>query len=845
MGSSGKLKKISRGGKYSRSRRDVKSGASERRVVGRARDAVSALLRQKRSPAAGGDPLAPAVGTVLLAASIVLLERFVEDGTSPLRRLMKNDRRRAGGERLWEALRESSGKHSILSKGLLGRGLERILREPPSEGAVAPFLAFLDAVVAEEGAGDEWASLRLPGAVYEASLGWEATGAGVGRNSKRVKTLGAVYTPVPVVQLIVERTLRPLLADAETPEDLQAVSVCDPACGAGTFLLEAMRVLEDEAVRRGWVGPKRQERLAWRRQMGLQALYGVDIDPEAVHLARLGLWLASGGGEGAAEALSRSVQRGDALVGAWRDDLGLAGSGEPDPEAIRRAMDAWCERLFPTGEAPSAFHWELAFPERFAPDGDGRRGWAAVVGNPPYVGPRAIRHLAPYLRARFTETYTGYNDLSAFFVHRGLELLQPGGRLGFIAPAYWFQNTYGEKLRRYVLATSRLEAVFDFGPSQVFPGRGVHTAAVILAKRRAGEGADGHQVHYRPISLTELNGPAGGPTGPEARVPQRALDPSRWVFASAEVDAILKKAHRVGCPLGALFHIEKGPTSGCNSVFTLNKEDIEKHGIEDELLRPCLKNGEIRRYRPLRPRRWLLYLDDEVDVSRYPRAAAYLEANRARLASRNEARLGRHPWWRLERPRRRSLFEAPAKLVVPYRAAENRFTLDERGCFNDGGDIRVLVPKAGVGRSTMLAALAIANSALGNLVYRYVGKPKGAMLEYFVRPLATAPFGPPHASWGPEDASNAEAWLAEEGPAGLVRRLFRQTNGKALITPALAWMAERMLALHQDGAEANVILETDEAIDRLVGRLFGLTPAEEAVVVQEAAGLDKAGRLRG
>ncbi|MFQ5893593.1 MAG: Eco57I restriction-modification methylase domain-containing protein, partial [Nitrospinota bacterium] len=582
---------------------------------------------------------------------------------------------------------------------------------------------------------DEWTALRLLGAVYEASLGWEATEAGLGRATKRVKALGAVYTPSPVVGLITERTLRPLLTGLSSPAALEALSVCDPACGAGAFLLAAMRALEDEALRRGWAGPTRRERLPWRRRLVAHGLFGVDIDPAAVHLTRLGLWLAAGGGEEVAEALRRRVRRGDALLGAWRSDLGPAHRAGQDSTALRRALDAWCASYFPAGSKPPAFHWELEFPERFATDGHRGRGWAAVVGNPPYVGARALRRLGPYLKARFPETYTGYNDLSAFFVHRGLELLQPAGRLGFIAPAYWFQNTYGEKLRRYVLAATRLEEVFDFGPAQVFPGRGVHTAAVILAKNREGEGADGHLVRYRRPRVEELCGAGNGPSGPEVLLPQASLQPARWVFASAEVDAILRKALRVGRPLGALFHIGKGSTSGCNGVFTLDEKNVKKYKIEEEWLRPCLKNGEIRRYGPLRPRRWLLYLDDAVAIERYPRAAAYLEAHRATLVRRNEVRRGRHPWWRLERPRSRALFEAPAKLVVPYRAPANRFTLDERGCFNDGGDIRVLVPRAGLSRPALLAALAIANSAVGNLVYRYLGKPKGEVLEFFVTPL--------------------------------------------------------------------------------------------------------------
>jgi hypothetical protein len=76
------------------------------------------------------------------------------------------------------------------------------------------------------------------------------------------------------------------------------------------------------------------------------------------------------------------------------------------------------------------------------------------------------------------------------------------------------------------------------------------------------------------------------------------------------------------------------------------------------------------------------------------------------------------------------------------------------------------------------------------------------------------------------------AWLDEEGPAGLVEKALRQRRGGALLTPALALLADRMLALHRDGAEPGVIAEADEAIDRLVARLFDLTPDEEALAAE-------------
>jgi hypothetical protein len=832
MGSKVRAEKESRKTERGRLGRAGGEAGLGRKAVEHARDAVSALASALGGKDGQEGALESAVSATLAAAALGLLESQREK-PGPLLSLIRSRRdEKRGGRRLWEFLREAKDRKPVLSEGPIGRGIDKLSETGPPGKDTEPLFSFLEFVCSAGETGCVWEALRVLGDVYEASLGWELSPGGLRGTSRRVKAQGAVYTPRPVARLIVERTLGPLLSGCESPEVLRSIPVLDPACGGGAFLIEVMRLFEEEAHRRGWLNREDpSEVMAWRRRVVSGALNGVDIDPAAVQLSRLALWVASGGGEEAAEAVSRSIRTGDALVGAWQADLGLKAGFEADRAVLRRSLDDWCQGLLPQEAQGPFVHWELDFPDRFSPDVLGPEGWAAVVGNPPYLKARSLRPLAPYLKARFPETYTGYNDLSSFFFHRGMELLREGGRLGFIAPAYWFQNTYGQKLRRYLLEEGRLEEVLDFGPHQVFPGRGVHTAIVFLAREPVG-GRRCHSVRYRLVEPEELESPKKEFLQRSERVPKRSLRPERWVFASVEVDGILHKAQRRGRPLGELFHIEKGPTSGCNGIFTLDYNSVKTQQVEVELLRPCIKNGEIRRYGPLKPKRWLLYLDNEVEIERYPRAESYLKAHRSALASRNEARRGLYPWWRLERPRKRRLFEASAKLVVPYRAPENRFTLDEAGCFNDGGDIRVLVPRAGIGRQTMLAALAVANSAVGNMVYHCLGKPKGRMLEFFVKPLSQAPLGPPPAAWTEGAEAQISALLADEGPQALVGWIKRTEGGFELITPALALLAERMLGLHRDGRPVEEAASVDEAIDSLVGRLFGLTKREKARVAE-------------
>jgi hypothetical protein len=82
------------------------------------------------------------------------------------------------------------------------------------------------------------------------------------------------------------------------------------------------------------------------------------------------------------------------------------------------------------------FHWEIELPEVFA---DGRGGFDAMIGNPPWVSyaGRAVQPLADELRRFYAATspaFFGYRNLQGIFVHRAATLLRPGGRLGLVLP---------------------------------------------------------------------------------------------------------------------------------------------------------------------------------------------------------------------------------------------------------------------------------------------------------------------------------------------------------------------------------------------------------------------------
>ena len=147
------------------------------------------------------------------------------------------------------------------------------------------------------------------------------------RHSDRRKQSGTFYTPQALAELVVRRTLAPLVAGRSSDEIL-AIRVVDPAMGSGAFLVAACRYLaaaceralvEEGRLSESDLGPAEQADI--RRLIAERCLAGVDLHPIAVQLARLSLWLATLAEGRPLSFLDHRLRVGNSLVGASPDDL--------------------------------------------------------------------------------------------------------------------------------------------------------------------------------------------------------------------------------------------------------------------------------------------------------------------------------------------------------------------------------------------------------------------------------------------------------------------------------------------------------------------------------------------
>lgn len=147
------------------------------------------------------------------------------------------------------------------------------------------------------------------------------------------KSSGSYYTPAVLIDCLLDSTLDPLLDEAEAAADpeaaLLALTVCDPACGSGHFLLAAARRIAQRLARVRAAGgePTPEDTQAALHAVVDRCIHGVDVNPLAAELAKVSLWLEALQPGRPLSALDGHIRVGNALLGTTP---ALLDAGLPD-----------------------------------------------------------------------------------------------------------------------------------------------------------------------------------------------------------------------------------------------------------------------------------------------------------------------------------------------------------------------------------------------------------------------------------------------------------------------------------------------------------------------------------
>jgi type I restriction-modification system DNA methylase subunit len=330
--------------------------------------------------------------------------------------------------------------------------------------------------------------VNILGHIFENSLNEldeinaQLAGETIDKTKTKRKKDGVFYTPKYITKYIVENTVGKLCT--EKKDELQLVeeeyistrghaplqkktkqalydklktyqnwllqlTICDPACGSGAFLNQALDFLITE---HRYIDELQAKLLGVplifsdiEKSILENNLFGVDLNEESVEIAKLSLWLRTAQPNRKLNDLNNNIKCGNSLI----DDPTVAGD--------------------------KAFNWHEAFPQVFE-----KGGFDVVIGNPPYVRLRESYEAEKSFFLKNYKTAVYQIDLYILFIERGISLMNINGFTSSIIPNAWLNNLFQIEARRFILNNTSINEIVAM-PSKTFEQANVDTIIVSLS----------------------------------------------------------------------------------------------------------------------------------------------------------------------------------------------------------------------------------------------------------------------------------------------------------------------------------------------------------------------------
>lgn len=499
------------------------------------------------------------------------------------------------------------------------------------------------------------------------------------KTTQQRKKDGVFYTPPEITKYIVTNTINNWLTyksqSITAPKDskqwwqqyaniLKNITVVDPSCGSGAFLVEVFNYLQQK-----WQKIHNQNIATDYTYQDILTnnIYGVDINPAAVGIAKLSLWLKTAHHKQPLTSLDNNIKIGNSLI-----DIELSagyyiynqGKHEYKEEDNERLLNFNQNTETNNNKISLAFNWHTEFANVFA-----NGGFDIVVGNPPYVRQEKIKEQKSTLKNIYIYVYNSSADLYCYFYELSTnKLLKPNGFLGFITSNTWMRTQYGANLRHYILQNTKITNFIDLGGQKIFKDAVVDSNIIIYQKTKC--------TNYSFIAGTSLQA--------NTSFSVNNLNINNFNINSNTVSvAIKQKIEKIGTPLKDWdVQIKRGILTGYNNAFIIDAEkrqkildkcsSIEEKEATEQIIQPVLRGKDIKRY----SFNWCnLYLInthngytnannqkiDYINIDKYPAVYNYLLPFKKQLETRTDK--GRH-WYSLRNCAYLADFNKP-KIIFP------------------------------------------------------------------------------------------------------------------------------------------------------------------------------------
>lgn len=347
--------------------------------------------------------------------------------------------------------------------------------------------------------------VNILGHIFENSLNEideikaQIEGQEIDKSKTKRKKDGVFYTPKYITKYIVENTVGKLCEEKKAEllikeEDyfsdkkrtkttkqplleklnlyrnwLLQLTICDPACGSGAFLNQALDFLIEEhryidELQAKLFGDTLV--LSDIEQSILENnLFGVDLNEESVQIARLSLWLRTAQPNRRLNDLSNNIKCGNSLI----DDPEIAGE--------------------------KAFDWEKEFPQVFE-----KGGFDVIIGNPPY-GVNFDEQTKSYL-TKFDSLVPDF-EIYIYFISLYKKILRENGILSYIFPNTFLSTLFGKNYREEIFSKVSVNEIVDLSNDNTFVDASVRTIIFSFTKNETNYTTDFLKVENKDFQFIE------------------------------------------------------------------------------------------------------------------------------------------------------------------------------------------------------------------------------------------------------------------------------------------------------------------------------------------------------
>jgi methylase of polypeptide subunit release factors len=576
---------------------------------------------------------------------------------------------------------------------------------------------------------------------------------------------------------------------------IDELRVLDPACGSGAFPLGMVQLLTRTLERL----ENRFDPYKTKLNIIRNSIFGVDIEPMAIEIAKLRTWLALAVDESDLNSveplpnLDFKFICANSLLSLAEAHMGLDFGyliGDLDEQLLEIRNFYFATSSPKKKESLKTRYYELTRsslaseldertrqlnsfdPFKFSAPAEffdprqmfGVEGFDIVIGNPPYIGEKGSKSLFDALKGSSLHKrfYQGKMDFFYFFVHLGIDVLVDDGILVFITTNYYPTATGATKLRQDLENRTKILQLLNFNEIKVFESAlGQHNLVTVLQKSSDNRDYSCHEVvatFKGSIDQRQLNEILSSKSDlastTDLSVTQLFDGPDRYIrFATnSEIEVVLEKVAKDRVLLGAIANVNQGLLTGID-VFRERHagkfpEINAKPGTgifvfnsgdqQFKHLRPFFKNSNIHRYVTEETADLqVLYL--ERGTAPTEEEVQYLEVFKPILIDRGEFKLENttpRPWYELHRARDEAVFSSP-KIVAPQRSGNNTFAYNDIPWYGSA-DIYYITSN-GSTTPDLKFLLGVLNSSLMYAWLYYKGKRKGEMLELLQVPLSEIP----------------------------------------------------------------------------------------------------------